>query len=347
MQSLTNVLHEVRSGRRPPWPCHPNPSTASFQFQTVRLSEVTAFGSNPGQLRMLKFVPRGLRALPPLVVVLHGCGQTAHDIAQGSGWSTLANETGLALLLPEQRRSNNLLRGFNWFQPGDGRRGRGEALSIRQMVKHMIEDHGLDRRRVYITGLSAGGAMTTAMLAAYPKMFAGGAIIAGLPFGVATNLWGALAAMKGDTGISSSDLGDLVRAASRYRGHWPALSVWHGGSDNTVAPSNADAIVRQWCNVHGIDETAPIEARTAGHPRRFWTNPRGAPVIESFIIPGMGHGVPIDTLDKRGRAYGTAAPYFEDVGISSTYHIAKFWGLISHECNIVSLARAKMPAVNG
>jgi pimeloyl-ACP methyl ester carboxylesterase len=171
MQSLAAVLDDVRAGRRPPWPCHPNPSTISFPSQTRRLSEATAFGSNPGALRMLKFVPRGLRGSSPLVVLLHGCGQTAHDIDHGSGWSTLANEIGFALLVPEQRRSNNAQRGFNWFQPSDTKRGRGEALSIRQMVNSMIEDHGLDRRRVYITGLSAGGAMTCALLAAYPDVF--------------------------------------------------------------------------------------------------------------------------------------------------------------------------------
>ena len=187
--------------------------------------------------------------------------------------------------------------------------------------------------------------MTSALLAAYPEMFAGGAIIAGLPFGAASNLWGALAAMKGNTDRSPAELGDKVRAASGHRGQWPKISVWHGGSDNTVAPSNADAIVRQWCNVHKIDEGAPIEARVAGHLRHFWTNSLGIPVIERFIVPGLGHGVPVDTLGKKGRVYGTVygttAPYFEDVGISSTGHIARFWGLTSHECNILSFDPAR------
>ena len=257
MPSLVTVLEDVRSGRRPPWPCRPNPSTvqsprAPFHSQPQGLSEVTAFGSNPGHLRMLKLVPPGLRALSPLVVVLHGCGQTADDINHGLGWSALADECGFALLFPEQRRSNNAQRGFNWFRPADSRRGCGEALSIVQMVQHLIDDHGLDSRRVYVTGLSAGGAMASALLAAYPEVFAGGAILAGLPFGVASNLWGALAAMKGKVNRSSAELGDQVRAASPHQGRWPMLSIWHGSSDKTVAPSNADAIIRQWCNVHGF-----------------------------------------------------------------------------------------------
>ena len=331
MPSLVTVLEDVRSGRRPPWPCRPNPSAVQtpFHSQAQALSEVTRFGSNPGDLRMLKLIPHGLRAQSPLVVVLHGCGQTAHDINQGLGWSRLANECGFALLLPEQRRSNNAQRGFNWFRPGDSRRGCGEALSIVQMVQHLIEDHGLDGRRVYVTGLSAGGAMASALLAAYPDVFAGGAILAGLPFGVASNLWSALGAMKGTVNRSSSELGDKVRAASSHRGRWPALSIWHGSSDKTVAPSNADAIIRQWCNVHGLCEDAAIETRVAGKTRRLWCNDSGLPVIERFIIPGMGHGAPVDALGTSGYAYGAAAPFFEDQGISSAYHIANFWGLAS------------------
>ena len=162
MPSLVTVLEDVRSGRRPPWPCRPNPSAiqsprSPFPSQAQGLSEVTAFGSNPGHLRMLKLVPPGLRALSPLVVVLHGCGQTSDDINDGLGWSTLANECGFALLFPEQRRSNNAQRGFNWFRPADSTRDCGEALSIVQMVQHLIDDHGLDRRRVYVQGCRLAG----------------------------------------------------------------------------------------------------------------------------------------------------------------------------------------------
>lgn len=334
MQSLVTVLEDVRSGRRPPWPCRPNPSALNssrppFGSHAQGLSEVNAFGSNPGHLRMLKLVPPGLSARSPLVVVLHGCGQTAHDIDHGLGWSTLANQCGFALLFPEQRRSNNAQRGFNWFRPTDSRRGLGEALSIVQMVQHLIAEHGLDGRRVYVTGLSAGGAMASALLAAYPEMFAGGAILAGLPFGVASSLWGALAAMKGAVTCSSAELGDQVRAASPHRGRWPVLSIWHGSSDETVALSNADAITRQWCNVRALCEGAAIETGIAGATRRLWCDDSGLPVIERFIIPGMGHGAPVDPLGTSGYAYGAAAPFFEDKGISSTYRIAKFWGLAS------------------
>ena len=149
----------------------------------AHLSEVEGFGSNPGNLRMFSYVPDRLSDAPALVVVLHGCTQTAGGYDHGTGWSTMAERFGFALLLPEQRRANNPNTCFTWFSAEDTSRGRGEALSIRQMIERMVIDHGIDRSRIYITGLSAGGAMTSVMLATYPEVFAGGAIVAGLPYG--------------------------------------------------------------------------------------------------------------------------------------------------------------------
>src|SRR5207237_6254007 len=106
----------------------------------------------------------------------------------GAGWSTLADRYGFALLLPEQQRSNNPNGCFNWFQPEHSRRNQGEPLSIRQMIEKSVVDYGINRRRVYVTGLSAGGAIASNMVACYPEVFAGGAIVAGLPYGGATNV---------------------------------------------------------------------------------------------------------------------------------------------------------------
>src|SRR6195256_2478636 len=152
------------------------------------LVETGHFGTNPGALRMFAFVPEHLQRAPALVVVLHGCGQTAAGYDLGAGWSTLAKRYGFALLMPEQQPANNANGCFNWFNPEDTARDRGEAGSIRQMIARMAGDHKINRRRIFVTGLSAGGAMTTVMLATYPEVFAGGAVIAGLPYGVATNV---------------------------------------------------------------------------------------------------------------------------------------------------------------
>jgi poly(3-hydroxybutyrate) depolymerase len=133
--------------------------------------------------------------------------------------------------------------------------------------------------------------------------------------------------MRGDVDQAANDLGDRVRSASRHEGRWPKLSIWHGTSDQTVAPSNADALTWQWCNVHGICEAAVVETRVAGQTRSHWCDASGAPVIERFMIPGMAHAAPVDASGKSGCVYGASAPFFEDKGICSTYHIAKFWGL--------------------
>src|SRR6476619_8618770 len=124
--------------------------------------------TNPGNLRMWTYVPSEMADDRALVVVLHGCGQTAAGYNHGAGWSTLAKRYGFALLLPEQQRSNNPNGCFNWFQSEDIERGHGESASIRQMVATMVSDHGIDRRRVFITGLSVGGVMSSNMLACYP-----------------------------------------------------------------------------------------------------------------------------------------------------------------------------------
>src|SRR5680860_756 len=128
-----------------------------------RLSNLGEFGTNPGYLRALTHIPEGLPVGAPLVIVLHGCKQSATDYDCGSGWSDLADRHGFALLFPEQRRSNNWLLAFNWFEPRNSRRDYGEPLSIRQMIEQVVSDHGIDRKRIFITGLSAGGAMTSVM----------------------------------------------------------------------------------------------------------------------------------------------------------------------------------------
>jgi poly(hydroxyalkanoate) depolymerase family esterase len=290
------------------------------------LVEINGFGTNPGALKMFAYVPEPLPRAPALVVVLHGCGQTASAYDFGTGWSTLAKRYGFALLMPEQQSANNANTCFNWFNPGDVARGRGEAASIRQMVARMVADHKIDPRRIYITGLSAGGAMTSVMLAVYPEVFAGGAIIAGLPFGIASNVREALGGMMQSTSRPAGKLGDLVRKASKHKGPWPKVSVWHGTADRTVNPGNANEIVKQWLDVHGLP-TAPMSAVDVdSHPREVWWNAEGETVVESYTVTNMAHGTPLGVADNDER-YGAAGPFLIEAGISSSYHIAKFFGL--------------------
>ena len=293
--------------------------------QEGRLQEVPSFGSNPGNLRMLTYAPAALPSEPALVVALHGCTQTAAAYDQGTGWSTLADRFGFVVVYPEQRRSNNPQGCFSWFLPDDIARDRGEALSIRQMVERAIIDYGIDCRRVFVTGLSAGGAMTNVMLATYPEVFAGGAIIAGLPYGCAATVEEAYDCMLQGSTSSAAALGNRVRAASRHQGPWPKISVWHGGEDPVVKPANAESILGQWLNVHGLSIPPTIEDVVDGCSRRVWRR-SGETVIEAFSIAGMAHGTPI-AVGTGAQSCGAAGAFALDVGISSTYHIARFFGL--------------------
>jgi poly(3-hydroxybutyrate) depolymerase len=195
------------------------------------------------------------------------------------------------------------------------------------MVEQMVVEHTLDHRRVYVTGLSAGGAMTSAMLAAYPEIFAGGAIVAGLPFGAATNAQEAFQSMLQSPARPARVWGDLVRNASSHAGPWPRVSVWHGGADPTVIPANAQEIVKQWVDVHGLPVSPTRHDTVDGYPREVWQDARGDDVIESYTIPRMAHGTPL-AAGVADDQCGAPGAYLLEVGISSSYHIAKFWGLV-------------------
>jgi feruloyl esterase len=304
----------------------------------TRLRELTGFGANPGNLRMFAYAPEHLPPMAPLVIALHGCTQTADEYDHGTGWWSLADSLGFAVVYPQQQPANNPKSCFSWFLPSDIARGHGEALSIREMVDYAIAKFAADHRKVFVTGLSAGGAMASVMLATYPEVFAGGAIIAGLPYGCASNVQQAFEAMFADQGYATQALGDRVRAASRHRGPWPRISVWHGTSDPIVKPSNGEAIIRQWTDVHGLSGNPSYQELIGGHTRRIWSDTNGEALIEAFTIRGMAHGAPLATTGRE--SCGAAGAFFLDLGISSTHHIARFWRL--HE-SLVEMPRAAEP----
>jgi poly(hydroxyalkanoate) depolymerase family esterase len=291
-----------------------------------RLSDLAPTRDNPGNLLGRCYLPAGMRAGAPLVVVLHGCTQNAATYDHGSGWSHLADRHGFALLFPEQQRANNMNLCFNWYQPEDATRDRGEARSIRSMIAQMIGTHGLNPARIFVTGLSAGGAMTSVMLAAYPEIFAAGAIIAGLPFGCADTLGEALGAMSQVAGADETALGEAVRRASPHRGPWPRVSVWHGSADRLVVPANGEAVVRQWRNVHDLPAAPTRQEQVDGYPRRVWTDAAGKVLVEDYVVTGMAHGTPLRPGRAEGES-GQAGAHMLDVGLSSTDRIAAFFGL--------------------
>ena len=291
-----------------------------------RLRDLAPPRDNPGRLRGRYYVPDGVKGHAPLLVVLHGCTQNAAVYDHGSGWSRLADRHGFILLFPEQSRDNNPMLCFNWFEAGDTRRGRGEAASIAAMVEAMKRAHDIDPERIFVTGLSAGGAMAAAMLATYPDLFAAGAIIAGVAYGCASGVAEAFDCMGGRARSGGAELAAKVRRASPHKGPWPRVQVWQGSADTTVVPSNADAIVRQWAELHGLEATPDRADEVAGYPRRVWTAADGTALVEHVSVTGMAHGVPLDP-DGGEHALGEAGAHMLDVGLSSTGHIAAFFGI--------------------
>jgi poly(hydroxyalkanoate) depolymerase family esterase len=299
----------------------------SPQASAAGLAQVTGFGTNPGNLSMYTYAPDALPAGAPLVVALHGCTQSASDYYAHSGWPKFADAYGFALVLPQTSSANNANSCFNWFEPGDSGRGQGEALSIKQMVDKAVALYGGDTRRVYITGLSAGGAMTANMLAAYPDVFAGGAIDSGLPARCASGVATAYTCMYSPPDKSPAQWGELVRsAAPAGTTSWPRVAIWQGTADTTVRPANATELRDQWTNVWGIGQT-PSRTRSLGGGTTLsaYDDASGRSAVEVYTVSGMGHGLAVDPGSGAGQC-GSAGTYYLDT-ICSSYHTARFWGL--------------------
>lgn len=291
------------------------------------LQEVTGFGSNPGALRMFRYVPDGLPAGRPVVVALHGCTQNASGYGTGSGWLQLADRWGFSVVLPEQQTANNASSCFNWFQNGDLARGQGEAASVAQMVDRQLADTSGDGSRVYVTGLSAGGGMTAVMMAAYPERFASGGIVAGLPYGCAQAAGSPWVCMYVGATQTAKQWGDRVRAARPgYAGPWPALVAFQGTADYTVKPVNMTDLMRQWTEVHGADQVADVSDSVAGYPHQVFRDAGGRAVVETYSVTGMGHGQPVDP-GSGSEQCGSAGAYVLDVDLCAAYRMGRAWGL--------------------
>ncbi|WP_431995811.1 extracellular catalytic domain type 1 short-chain-length polyhydroxyalkanoate depolymerase [Streptomyces griseoflavus] len=295
----------------------------------VGLTRVTGFGANPGGLNMYVYRPASLPAAPAVVFALHGCGQNAQTYADNSGLPELADRHGFLVVFAETTSANNAGKCFNWFQPADNRRGRGEAESIRQMAAHTVSAYGADAGRTYVTGLSAGGGMTSVVLAAYPDVFRAGAVVAGLPHGCADDMMAAYTCMNPGVDRTPAQWAQRVRDAHpSWTGPWPRVAVWHGDRDTTVVPRNADELRDQWTELHGLSRTPTRTSVIGPNSTRHeeYVAADGSVAVEVNRVPGIGHATPVDPGSGPQQCGGTGTAHFAD-SICSSHWISRFFGL--------------------
>jgi poly(hydroxyalkanoate) depolymerase family esterase len=287
--------------------------------------QISDFGSNPGRLALRVFQPeRAMAPGAPMIMLLHGCLQTAEEFAISGGWVEAATRHGFVLLLPEQTAANHQARCFSWFNDADTSRGQGEVLSLRQMIQAALRRFRADPERVFVAGLSAGGAMAAALLAAYPESFAAGAVIAGLPVGCAGSAGEAWLRMHdaGPARLSEIEWAERITRRVAHRGRWPRLSIWHGDADQVVDPGNGENLVRQWTALHGLDLGKVTEEQVSpGVIRRRWGD-GAAPEVEAWRIAGLDHGFPVSSDPARRRP---ASQWVHRAPVDATDAIFRFW----------------------
>jgi feruloyl esterase len=287
------------------------------------------FGSNPGNLRMYYFLPDSL-VQKKLVVVLHGCSQTAQSCAQQTGWNDLARAQGFALLYPEQDLLNNVNTCFNWFNPEDQDTASGEAASIRSMMVWMKKRYALEE--VYVTGLSAGAAMANILMVNFPRLITKGALFAGGPYGAASSALDAPKAMNGKVTKTPQQWAELARNANPgYNGAYPQVAIFQGTGDMVVNKNNAYELVKQWTALHQIDTVADaVIANYWNNPRitrKIYTDSSAHVPVQLMLFSKLSHALPVDPNGVHYRG-GKTGMFATDLNFHSTAWVAQWFGVM-------------------
>jgi poly(hydroxyalkanoate) depolymerase family esterase len=245
-----------------------------------------SFTGLEGTLAYKLYTPRGsTRRKLPLVVMLHGCTQSAADFAAGTGMNKLADEVGFLVLYPQQSLSANLTRCWNWHRPGDQKRGSGEPALVAALTRQTIKNCKANSSRVYIAGISAGGAAAAIIAAAYPELYVAVGVHSGLSRGNVTTVRGALSAMR--TGDDTSGPG----GREKKRQPLPTI-VFHGDRDTVVHPANANGFLIE-LNRSGPHPIVgfPEEGSKAGREfiRTQYRHGAGTVLLENWDVRGGGH----------------------------------------------------------
>lgn len=229
----------------------------------------------------------------PLILMLHGCTQDAADFGAGTRMNELAEEEGFLVAYPEQLTSAHPQRCWRWYEPdrllGEG----GEAALMLGLTREVAGKYSVDSRRIFVAGISAGGAMAAFLAASAPELYSGVGVHSGIAYRLAEGLDDALRLMREGTGEARGVIAEL-RHNFQAAGRAVPLIVFHGGSDAVVNPLNAELLVAQWLGAAGRSFVAPQE--TTGESgelswrRRRWREPDAeTPWLEYWFVPGLGH----------------------------------------------------------
>ena len=243
--------------------------------------------SNPAGARPYRlYVPSGYTGRPvPLIVMLHGCAQSPADFAAGTGMNAVAEEQTCLVVYPGQTSSAHAQKCWNWYSEDDQQRGSGEPSLIAGITRQVMQDYAVDPRRVYVAGLSAGGAAAAIMGETYPDLYAAIGVHSGLACGAAHDLPSAMAVMRGGSAGTQ-------RRQHGSAPHRPVPSiVFHGDRDTTVSPRNGDDVVEQ-----SVQSAAPRSQVHTGqvpdgraYSRTIRSDTTGRPVSEQWVVHGAGH----------------------------------------------------------
>ncbi len=317
-QPLRDLVQQAKTGIRSlsegfgaptvePAPAADSPTAAGGQFLSLTFGN--AAGSRPYKL----YVPSGYHGQKvPLVVMLHGCSQSPDDFAAGTRMNHAAEAHTMLVAYPGQTSGANMHRCWNWFSPADQQRERGEPSLIAGITRQVMADYAVDSRRVYVAGLSAGGAAASVLAAAYPDLYAAVGVHSGLACGAARDVGSAFSAMQ-----NGSDAAAAAAACDAREPARPAI-VFHGDQDGTVNPRNADAVTAQ------ITRGAALairreEGRARGgraYTRTLYVDSAGRTVVERWTVHGGPHAW------SGGSADGS---YTDPAGPDATAEMVRFF----------------------
>lgn len=279
-----------------------------FSFAQHTLTQIEAFGLNKGNLKMYAYIPKNMDKTEkiPLVFVLHGCTQSAKQISSETGWNKLADSFNFMVVYPEQRQVNNATKCFNFFIGFKAKKDKGEVASIKQMIDYCFTNFTIDSSMVFITGMSAGGGMSNALLNAYPELFNAGALLA-----------------------APSNLFDANKVNPEKQ---PRIAILQGNDDQIVPKKNSEELLNQWLIKHqmnsiNVEETSNYLGNSLLKAKFYYNKNKEVKII-SLLVNDVTHKLlihPGEAINEGGE------PDFhtQDINFHSTYWIALFFGLVT------------------